>query len=58
MRDDVESVENLAAEKNGNQRTGRNSGEVTEDREPAIGYRDNTERRVTEKSSRLRAGLL
>ena len=37
---------------------GRTGGEVTDDGGLTIGYRDNTERRVTEKSSRFWAGEL
>ena len=58
MRDVVESIENWAAERNLNQRSGRTQGEVTEDRGLTIGYRDNLERRVTKNSISFWAGEL
>ena len=45
-------------ERNWNQRSGRTSGEVTENRGLTIEYRDNPERRVTKKSSSFWAGEL
>ena len=58
MKQVVWSIKNLLTERNRYQRSRRTFGEVTENSGFTVGYRENPERRLTEKRSSFWAGEL